>query len=273
MRAAFGKGQHPAHHAVSWTDRPIRSTTRERRGRPRRRGLGLKPHQQSWIFLEATGQVFRGDAGDVFRSSKRSDLTYVGHLRGYRTSARVPTSTWAHRTHGEHNNAGIVGEEDIGRFVTDLWGVDATVRWRPLRRAIYNSFVVARSSSGAVASSHRPPVAFGYYVPGTINSTPMVRGRSLRPIRRADDAAARDDGGSLLLTYWPSEFSQVRGQFRRTRYAEARTPTKSCSSSCSRLARMVHIRFRGLIMNIRRCVVGLAAAAVIVPRPRMRRAS
>jgi hypothetical protein len=23
---------------------------------------------------------------------------------------------------------------------------------------------------------------------------------------------------SLLLTYWPSEFSQVRGQYRRTKY-------------------------------------------------------
>ena len=30
----------------------------------------------------------------------------------------------------------------------------------------------------------------------------------------------RDTGQSLTLTYWPSEFSQVRGQLRRTRYAE-----------------------------------------------------
>jgi hypothetical protein len=28
-----------------------------------------------------------------------------------------------------------------------------------------------------------------------------------------------DTGGSLLLTYWPSEFSQVRGQYRRINYA------------------------------------------------------
>jgi hypothetical protein len=28
-----------------------------------------------------------------------------------------------------------------------------------------------------------------------------------------------DSGTSWLLTYWPSEFSQVRGQYRRTRYA------------------------------------------------------
>ena len=40
---------------------------------------------------------------------------------------------------------------------------------------------------------------------------------------RADDPSTRDTGGSLVLTYWPSEFSQVRGQFRRTNYAEGVT--------------------------------------------------
>jgi hypothetical protein len=37
---------------------------------------------------------------------------------------------------------------------------------------------------------------------------------------RAFNPSLRDKSGSLLLTYWPSEFSQIRGQFRRTRYAE-----------------------------------------------------
>jgi hypothetical protein len=29
-----------------------------------------------------------------------------------------------------------------------------------------------------------------------------------------------DDGFAGVLTYWPSEFSQIRGQYRFTRYAE-----------------------------------------------------
>jgi hypothetical protein len=33
----------------------------------------------------------------------------------------------------------------------------------------------------------------------------------------------KDKGASVLLTFWPSEFSQVRGQVRRTRYAEGLT--------------------------------------------------
>ena len=37
------------------------------------------------------------------------------------------------------------------------------------------------------------------------------------------DAPLRDSGHSLLVTYWPSEFSQIRGQYRRTKYAEAET--------------------------------------------------
>jgi hypothetical protein len=36
---------------------------------------------------------------------------------------------------------------------------------------------------------------------------------------RADNATLFDTGESLVLTYWPSEFSQVRGQYRRTAYA------------------------------------------------------
>ena len=35
----------------------------------------------------------------------------------------------------------------------------------------------------------------------------------------ADDRSLLDTGQSFVLTYWPSEFSQVRGQYRRTHYA------------------------------------------------------
>ncbi|PYY14875.1 MAG: hypothetical protein DMG61_08540, partial [Acidobacteria bacterium] len=31
-------------------------------------------------------------------------------------------------------------------------------------------------------------------------------------------ARITDDGTSIVLTYWPSEFAQVRGQYRFTRY-------------------------------------------------------
>jgi hypothetical protein len=36
---------------------------------------------------------------------------------------------------------------------------------------------------------------------------------------QANDASLVDTGGSFVVTYWPSEFSQVRGQYQRTNYA------------------------------------------------------
>ena len=38
--------------------------------------------------------------------------------------------------------------------------------------------------------------------------------------QRAIDASLNDQAGSFLVTYWPSEFSQIRGQYRHTTYAE-----------------------------------------------------
>jgi hypothetical protein len=39
----------------------------------------------------------------------------------------------------------------------------------------------------------------------------------------ATDARLTDNGFSTILTYWPSEFSQIRGQYRYTNYAEGRS--------------------------------------------------
>jgi hypothetical protein len=40
---------------------------------------------------------------------------------------------------------------------------------------------------------------------------------------RADAAAVVDTGGALLLTFMPSEFSKLRGMYRRTRYGGTTT--------------------------------------------------
>jgi hypothetical protein len=67
---------------------------------------------------------------------------------------------------------------------------------------------------------------FGYYVSGDYQ---LARrwfggGRFDRSERLGNLAALlQDTGGSAVLTYWPSEFSQIRAQFRRTRYGERLT--------------------------------------------------
>lgn len=85
MRSAFGKVNTLHTHLLPWTDRPL-VTGNLLGGEEGLSDAGLSVARlvpNPWMFLEATAQVFRGDAADVFTSSRRGDLSYVGHLRGY----------------------------------------------------------------------------------------------------------------------------------------------------------------------------------------------
>ena len=103
--------------------------------------------------------------------------------------------------------------------------MDATFRYRPLRRAIYRRFL-ARTE--LVWNQDRleaaRPTVFGMYASGEYQFAQrwFAGGRydySQRPL----DSSLVDTGGAATLTFWPSEFSQVRGQYRRTNYAEGLT--------------------------------------------------
>lgn len=63
--------------------------------------------------------------------------------------------------------------------------------------------------------------AFGLYASGDYQFARrwFVGGRDDRS-DRSQFANLTDEGGSVTLTYWPSEFSQIRGQYRFTSYAE-----------------------------------------------------
>jgi hypothetical protein len=225
MRAAFGKVNTLHNHVLPWTDRPIVNRNLvggedgiDDAGISVARLIPAGP-----VFLEATGEVYRGDSGaSLFRSSKRGDLSYVGHLRGYHDiTESTNIDLGASYSYG-HNPAGIVNDIDIGRFTTKLFGVDATLRWKPLSRAIYHSFV---GRSEAVWSDHGQfggrQRAAGYYVSGDYQfARRWFAGVRYDRSGRAEDASLVDKGGSAMLTYWPSEFSQVRGQYRRTNYAD-----------------------------------------------------
>src|SRR5439155_11410133 len=109
----------------------------------------------------------RADSSDLFTSSTRGDLSYVGHLRGYQAITESTHMDIAISYTRGHNGSGIVDNLDLGRFRTTLYGTDATVRWRPLRRSIYHSFVgrseliwSRRGQSNGVQS------ALGYYLSG-----------------------------------------------------------------------------------------------------------
>jgi hypothetical protein len=231
MRAAFGRVNALHNHVLPWTDRPL-VTSNLVGGEDGIDDAGVSVARlipNPWMFLEATGQVFRGDSGPdelpLFRTSERSDLSYVAHVRGYQDISESSNIDIGFSAAHGHNPSGIVNGVDVGRFTTNLFGVDATFRWRPLARSIYHSFV-GRSE---VIWSHRDQFdglqrSMGYYVSADYQFARrwFIGGRYDRS-GHADAATLTDDGQSAVLTYWPSEFSQVRGQYRRTKYASGPT--------------------------------------------------
>ena len=113
--------------------------------------------------------------------------------------------------------------EAASAYATQLYGVDATFRWKPLQRAIYHSFI-ARTEW--VWSRRDQPnglqQASGFYLSGDYQAgRRWFTGVRLDRSDRATDASLTDSGVSFTVTYWPSEFSQVRAQYRRTNYALA----------------------------------------------------
>jgi len=225
FRAAFGKVNTLHNHVLPWTDRPL-VTNDLVAGEDGIDNAGISVARlipNPWFFLEATGQVFRGDSGDVqsplFTSTQRSHFMYVGHLRGYQdVSESTNVDLGVSVAHGFNASGVPVGIND---FTTRLFGVDATVRWKPLQRSIYHSFV---GRSEVIWSRREQPTgvqnASGFYVSGEYQfARRWFAGVRLDGSDRPANAQLHDSGWSGVLTYWPSEFSQVRGQYRFTDWA------------------------------------------------------
>jgi len=222
MRSAFGKVNMMHNHVLPWVDRPL-VTNNLVGGEDGIDDAGVSISRiipaPKGLFLEATGQVFRGDSGTddspVFHASRDSDVSAVAHLRSY---ADINEST--------NIDIGLSyarGHNELGTdFLTQLYGIDATLRWKPLRRSIYHSFV----GRGEFIWSQRQQVpteqrAFGFYTSADYQlGRRWFLGGRYDLSDRSRFANLTDKGGSLVLTYWPSEFSQIRGQYRHTSYAD-----------------------------------------------------
>ena len=227
IRSAFGKINIAHTHMIPWVDRPL-VTSNLVGGEEGLSDAGLSVARlisNPWVFLEATGQVFRGDSADVFVSASPGDLSYAAHLRGYHDlTESTNIDLGASYAYG-HNGSGL---EDGLDLKTQLFGVDATVRWRPLQRSIYRSFI-ARSE--VVWSQRDQPDgrqhAMGFFVSGDYQlARRWFTGVRFDRSERAADALLHDSGGSWTVTFWPSEFSQIRGQLRQTWYADGPSATE-----------------------------------------------
>ena len=255
----FRQGEHDAQPRAA-VDRPPAGHPEPggRRGRHQRRRALAQPHParaQGHLPGRHGPGLPRRHRGCFRVATRRSDVSTVGHLRAYRDI-----------TESTNLDLGVSyarGHSPFGDGINQLYGVDATLRWKPLRRAIYHSFVARsefiwartdvshRTSLAACSGIHCPPRSlakpFGYYVSGDYQLgrrwflggrfDRSERGQCLptnpepyrlpgfdHPVQTSRATPlSQDTGGSVLLTYWPSEFSQIRGQLRRTRYGEGLT--------------------------------------------------
>jgi hypothetical protein len=218
-RADFGKVNTIHNHALPFIDRPL-VTNNLVGGEDGIDDAGFflsrfLPAPKNW-FLEGSAEVLRGDSADVFQASRRQDVSVVGHLRAYRDLSESTNLDLGLSYARGHNNNG-------SNFLTNLYSGDATLRWRPLRRAIYNSFLFRTELFWSARGQFSPSVptffqtqhAFGMYSSAEyrVNRRWTVGGRFDRS-GHATNAHLTDSGFSGILTYWPSEFSQIRGQYR-----------------------------------------------------------
>jgi hypothetical protein len=194
--------------------------------------------QNPLVFLELTGEVFAGTS-EVFQSPERSRLAYVGRVRAYRDLTESTNldlgSSFAfgpflpEGTETGDDLDGPDGELDAPALDRRLVGVDVTLRYRPLQGAIYrrlnvrSELVWSRQDAldgeatafGAYALAEYQ-FARRWYLGGRVD-------RSGRPF----DGELVDRGGSVFVTFWPTEFSQIRGQVRRTHRAEGTSGTEA----------------------------------------------
>jgi hypothetical protein len=223
MRVAFGKINTLHLHVLPWPDEPLPI-------------VNLLGGEEGWvgtgasiarlipmpgdIFSELTGQVFRGESEGLFEARKRSDIAYNGHYRVFADLSEA-TNLDLGFSYGAGPNPASTDET---RRWTKLEAIDLTLRWKPLRTGTYRSASLRgelfRSRRDQPEESGGLQTARGWFLSGEyqLGKRWFVGGR-VESSEHADDASKRDTGQAAILTFWPSEFSQVRGELRRRRYA------------------------------------------------------
>jgi len=222
MRVPFGK-INPLHgHVLPWPDEPLPM-------------VNLLGGEEGWvgdggsigklfalpadIASEATLAVFNGESDGLFTTPEtRREVAYLGRLRFFRDLVESTNLDLGFSYGGGPN--GLTDTSD-----TTLHGVDATLRWKPLRTATFRSAMVRAE---AIWSRRDDPLATqdanGWFVSAEYQFLKRwFAGARYERSDHADDASLQDRGIAAVLTFWPSEFSQLRTEARRRSYANGET--------------------------------------------------
>jgi hypothetical protein len=214
MRVAFGKINTLHLHVLPWPDEPLTV-------------VDLLGGEEGWVgtggslskliplpgdtFSELTVQAFRGDG--IFDAHRRSDLAYNGHYRIFKDISEATNVDFG-LSYGDGPN----GTTETAR--TRLVGADVTFRWKPLVTGSYRSAIVR----GEWIHSRRAQpegvrAADGWFASADYQlAKRWWAGARVEGARHPDDPTIHDNGQAVTLTFWPSEFSQLRGELRRRHY-------------------------------------------------------
>lgn len=220
MRVQFGKINTLHLHVLPWPDEPL-PVVNLLGGEEGWIGDGVSVSHllpmPSDIFSELTVQVFRGDTENLFASPHRSDLAYNGHYKAY---GDISESSNLELGFSYGYGANPASTQEI-TYHTRLEAIDATFRWKPLLHGLYQSASIrAELFRSRRDQANGTQTARGWFVSGEYQiAKRWFTGARVESSDRADDETKRDTGEALTLTFWPSEFSQLRGELRRRRYA------------------------------------------------------
>lgn len=213
MKASFGKFNPTHFHTWSTVDTPLVSSTFFGEEGLADSGVSVsKLIPAGGLFVEATAEAFRGSVEDVFEAESSSDLFYNARLRAYQDLTENSNldvgASWATGTLPESGGT------------SRYYGGDVSYRWKPLSRAIYQS-LLARGEVIVNDRDDEEESAVGWYASADYQfARRWIAGVRFDGVDRPDDPSVTDKGQSLMLTFRPSEFSLIRGQFRRTDYGD-----------------------------------------------------
>ncbi len=228
FKAMFGKANTWHTHVRPWVDQPLvihNFFTDEQLADD---GVEVsKVFPTSLAFVEGTAEVFSGN-NTVFHRQKQSDLFYNGHLKVFKDISENSNIEL-----GTSYARGTLPDSSLKPgAASQFGGIDVTYRWKPLIRSTYTS-VIARFEGMVNDRADRTHDLKGFYASFDYQFAPRwFTGVRLDRADRAnslDDSAVAnplsrftDRGVSATLTFWPSEFSQLRGQLRHISYGEAK---------------------------------------------------
>ncbi|MFY9551075.1 MAG: hypothetical protein WAU32_07995, partial [Thermoanaerobaculia bacterium] len=217
FKAQFGKVNTLHLHVLPWADEPLPI-------------VNLLGSEEGWAdagmsvaklielpgdtFSELTGQVFAGSVSGLFDAPSRSKVAWAGQYRVYRDL-------------GDDHNLEIGASYGRGfngvttETTTSLQNFHLVYRWKPLQGRPYRSFILRGEYFRSLRQQSGPTqIAAGYFVSGDYQlARRWFVGARYEWSGHSDDATRHDRGEALTITFWPSEFSQIRGELRQRRYA------------------------------------------------------